>query len=228
MISIDTVYKTVQSLLKKNQQGYITPGEFNNYAKLANLSRFNELYGRPETYQNGRPKIAYAETQLIDEKLSPFIQTSILPVAAITGYVSKPNTLLRMDAMKYNRTVGGVKKVKKVRRVNKDKEAAFIDSKVMPPTEDYPIYVDYGTYYQIYPITLNEVELVFLGKPVSPLWAYTITGGRPIYDSVSSVNFEWDESEFGNIVSKILELAGVSVSDNNAVNFGAQQEIKGQ
>ena len=44
MISINEVRNVVLQLLNKNNRGYITPEEFNNYCKMAQLSIFEELF----------------------------------------------------------------------------------------------------------------------------------------------------------------------------------------
>lgn len=226
MIDVDVVYQTVKNLLRKNQQGYLAPSEYNRYAGIATLSRFNELYGRTQTIQNGKQlKEAYAQTQQIDEKLSVYTISSTQAVDPTTGQFPKPDGLLRMNAVRYVFNSGIVK----VKRVNQDQEADRVSSVIMPPTDEYPIYVDYGTYYQAYPFDLGNVNISYLGVPIPPLWAYTLDdNNRQIYDPDSSVNFQFESAEIGNIISKILVYAGKAVDDNGAVSLAAQLEVVGQ
>ena len=43
-ISVDTVYKTVLSILNKEQRGYLTPDEFNRIATQVQLEIFEKLF----------------------------------------------------------------------------------------------------------------------------------------------------------------------------------------
>lgn len=221
MINIDTVYQTVRSLLRKNQQGYITPGEFNRYANMANNSRFNEIYGRLEVNSPVRTK--YAETQQIEEKLAPFLVDDVLTIDS-NGKVNRPGSLLRVVSL--IRAVG--EEVFPIRRVTLDKEAFWANSKIMPPTEQYAMYTDHGLYFQFWPKNLGSNPITYLRQPLDVSWAYTVVDGAPTYDIGSSIDFKWEPNEIGNIVSKILEYAGMSVADQAAVGFGAQSEVKGQ
>ena len=43
-VNVDIVYKTVLSILNKEQRGYITPSEFNKVATQVQLEIFNEYF----------------------------------------------------------------------------------------------------------------------------------------------------------------------------------------
>lgn len=231
MILVDDVYQIIRNLLRKNQQGYLTPGEFNRYAKVANKARFNEIYGRLQEMQAGKPvRSAYDQNQQTDEKLSVFLQVSSPTVDSTTGQVDKPDGLLRLDSITHSIQAGPqTGKIVKVRRATKDQEADWASSDVMPPTEEYPFYVDYGTFYQVYPKSIGPIKINALTSPIDPVWAYTLDGsGRAIYNPGSSINFQFEDAEIGNIISKILVYAGKAVEDGQAVQLGAQLEVKGQ
>lgn len=225
MILIDTVYSIVRNLLRKNQQGYIAPSEFNRYAVMANYARFNELYGAPESMRMGVPvRMAYAEAKQIDEKLSVFLVTASLTPNS-NGVLTRPTDMLRMDSIKS--TTNG--KISKVKRLNKNQEAIMAGSVAFPPTIEYPFYVDYGSFYKFYPATIGAVDAAYLATPGTVFWNHTNDGqGRPVYSASGTTNFKWEESEIGNIVAKILEYAGKSVGDNTAIQLAAQLEMKGQ
>ena len=43
-INVDTVYKTVLSILNKEQRGYLTPDEFNKIAKQAQMQSLDAAF----------------------------------------------------------------------------------------------------------------------------------------------------------------------------------------
>ena len=64
-INVDTVYKTVLSILNKEQRGYLTPDEFNKIAKQAQLQLLDISF---HTYNQGlqldtvgRTNLGYAD-----------------------------------------------------------------------------------------------------------------------------------------------------------------------
>ncbi len=69
-----------------------------------------------------------------------------------------------------------------IKRVEEQDLADILFSWVNFPTELFPIYVEYATYIQFYPLTLSTVQLAYLRAPVSPYWNYTLNG------SISTLN----------------------------------------
>lgn len=46
MVSIDSVYKSVLTILNKENRGYVTPREFNDYARQAQLEIFEAYFSK--------------------------------------------------------------------------------------------------------------------------------------------------------------------------------------
>ena len=73
MVSVNTVYQTVLALANKEQRGYITPQEFNLFAKQAQMEIFEQYFY--DVNQFGRlPRGDYAfdPKQMVIDKLSIF------------------------------------------------------------------------------------------------------------------------------------------------------------
>lgn len=218
--SINDVYLFVQDLINKNQNGYLPPAEFNRLINQAQYSRFNELYGKPEQFAAVNmpvAKIAYARTQEISEKLSPFIITS--PLTFASGSVAVPSDLVHAVSI----TAGG----KAVKRVEFDRLANYINSTIDNPTAEYPIYSQRDTTYNIYPSTIASGSLTYLRLPTAAVWGFTVVGDEPVYDAGASVNLEWDTTEITNIAMKLLSMYGISVKDQQVVNYAEQQKVQG-
>lgn len=218
--SINEVYLFVQDLINKNQNGYLPPAEFNRLINQAQYARFNELYGKPEQFAAANmpvAKMAYARTQEISEKLSPFVVTSTLTFTS--GSASVPGTLVHAVAM----TAGG----KAVKRVEFDRLANYINSTIDNPTVAYPIYTQTDTTYKIYPTSITSGELTYLRLPTEAVWAFTVDDDEPVYDEANSVDLEWDTTETNNIAMKLLSMYGISVKDQQVVNYAEQQKAQG-
>ena len=87
MVSVDTVYQRVLALANKEQRGYITPQEFNLLAPIAQMEIFEQyFYDQNQADRNVKNSTEYANVdEMLDEKISPFKQTSAIPMAAGIG-----------------------------------------------------------------------------------------------------------------------------------------------
>lgn len=218
--SINETYLFVQELINKNQNGYLGPDEFNRLINQASYARFNELYGKPEQYAGANfpiAKIAYARTQEISEKLSPFIVSDT--VAVSSGIAAVPDDLVHAVALRSGTNT--------VKRVEFDRLASYLNSSIDNPTADFPIYVQIENTYKIYPSTINSVNLDYLKLPGEAVWAYTMSGNRPVYDPTNSIDLEWSTDEINNIVMKVLSMFGISVKDQQLVNYAEAQKAQG-
>jgi hypothetical protein len=218
--SINDTYLFVQELINKQQNGYLPPDEFNRLINQAQYARFNELYGKPEQYAAVNmpvAKMAYARTQEISEKLSPFVTEVSLPVTV--GVATVPVNLVHAVSMRYGTRV--------VKRVEYDRLSSFLNSVIDTPNADFPIYVQLDGQYKIYPTTVTPVTLDYLRVPNEAVWGYTVVSGRPVYNSGTSTDLEWDETEITNICMKLLSMFGISVKDQQMVNYAEQQKAQG-
>jgi hypothetical protein len=155
------------------------------------------------------------------QKVSPFKTPPIALTVNNQGHGLKPADLVDMQAI---RTIDDTKYVK---RVEDDRVASYLKSVIDPVTSN-PIYTEYDTYYQFYPINIGSVNIVYLRIPLDATWAYTLVSGRPVYDSAASVNPLWDDTLYPEIVSRMMREYGVSVASGemmgyfNSVNQGGQ------
>lgn len=63
-----------------------------------------------------------------------------------------------------------------VQRVEKQDLADNLYSYYQDPTETFPIYVEYATYIQFYPLNLTTAQLITLRKPTTTFWGSILTG----------------------------------------------------
>lgn len=165
MANINDIYQLVQ--YRSNKSGFlgnISPNDFNLIFPRAEIKYFNSLYSE------------YYKSQRISDSLSKFF-SPLTPITMVTSgatagqYVFPPD-LFHVDAI--TRTVSGVQYP--VARVEKDRLANFLSSVIQPPTTTFPIYTEYKTYLQFYPITLATANLVYLKAPTTSVWGYTLNG----------------------------------------------------
>lgn len=219
-INIDVVYKKVQSIVNKNQNGILTPSEFNRYCSMAQVNVFNRYYGSPKAYQpeKGLPRINYGNTQRISESLEVFIQKKV-PVSVITGSAIVPIDKSHFIDVSHNFTEDSISKTASLRRIEWMRLNSFINDPFDFPTDEYPIYIENSTSIDVFPDTITQVFMTYLRMPINPVWAYTVVSGVATYNPIGSIDFEWNSDEENNLIFEICSLAGVSFKDNEIVSY---------
>ena len=83
------------------------------------------------------------------------------------------------------------------------------------------LYVEQKTNLRIYPTTLNNLTLKYLYVPIDVVWGYTLDGqGRPVYNPATSVQPEWLENDYDEIIARAAKIIGVSLKDQLDIQYG--------
>jgi hypothetical protein len=209
MANINEIYKLIQ--YRANKSGFlgnISPNDFNLIFPRAEIKYYNSLYAQ------------YYKTQRISDALSRFFSDPIdltLPTTGSTaGKYTFPADLFHVDALTH---VVGTEQYPIV-RVEKDRLANHLSSKIEAPTSTFPIYTEYKTYLQFYPTNLATAILVYLKAPTTSVWAYTLVSGRPVYNAVLSVQPEWNQTDLDNIIYLALQDIAMNMRDGMLQQFG--------
>ena len=208
MANINEIYQLIQ--YRANKSGFlgnISPNDFNLIFPRAEIKYFNSLYAQ------------YYKTQRISDALSRFfsdpIDLTIPTTGSTAGKNTFPNDLFHVDAI--TRVVGTEQYP--IVRVEKDRLANHLSSKIEAPTSTFPIYTEYKTYLQFYPKDLGTAVLVYLKAPTTSVWAYTLVSGRPVYNAGASVQPEWNQTDLDNIIYLALQDVAQNMKDGQLQQF---------
>lgn len=229
---INSVRTTVLAIANKNNFGYISPNDFNLYAKQAQLDLFEDYfyaYNAQIRKENARQSgTGYADiTKGLAEVIDSFY-TSYNSPAMPAGDPS-----LRQTPSDYylinNVVVGGVE----AERVNHSKILMLNSSNLTSPTLEYPAYVLQNQSITIYPALDGgvSVNITYVRYPRDPKWTYIdIASGEPVFDATASdyQDFELPLSDEPSLIMKILQYAGVSIREKDLVAFANNEELKEQ
>ncbi len=212
--SVNQIYSFLRWLLRKNQAGAISSGDFFNAWNSESSSYFQDMLGRFQARANGKDGIntGLIENETIESKLSPFTKTAALTIAA--GVAPKPADFIYKLAIRINGQT--------VWHANKNQISSVNNSRIDPPSsasETY-YYTDYGDSYSFMPTTVTSAELDYISHPVDVVWAFTIVGNRQVYDAANSVQPMWLQTDRIEITKRTLKSFGVSFHDNAFSEFG--------
>ena len=221
---INSVRNTVLAVANKQNFGYITPADFNLYAKQAQLDLFEDYfysYSQQLYKQNARRSgSGYADiVKGLEEVIDSF------SVISTPSNTSAPLYPLPLDYYLINSVRYGNREVE---RVSNNKIIQLSSSNLTTPNATFPAYVLNGNDITVYPDTiLTGITLQYIRKPLDPKWTYiSLSAGEPVFDQSNSdyQDFELPDSDEPNLVNKILQYAGVSIRENDIATFGNIQE----
>jgi hypothetical protein len=227
---INEVRNTVMAIVNKDNNGYVTPEEFNLFARQAQLELFEEYfydYSRAVVLRNDRKfNSGYSD---IPKQTEEVIDMLTLESAALThsgGVFTLPTDWYTIVSARYNSL--------NVERVSQSKILNLVNSNLTAPTTGYPAYhqngataTALGNTITVYPSTITTgVTVVYVRYPLSPKWTYSTVGGSPVFNQSATdyQDFELPESDAPTLILKILQLAGVNIREPEVVQYAMNEE----
>lgn len=219
---IDQVYKTLQTIVNKEHDGYVSPEEFNSLAKQVQDNIFRnywEDFNRDKTKENkGMTNPGYgnlASNQ--SEKISQFTkQTTVSKVGSVYPL---PSDLYFLEENGVVTSTGKV--VDKAYNSNIN----YLTSSLSGPSEVFPVFNRVDNDLSIYPSTIaGDITVNYIRRPLDPKWTYTVVGGAELFNpsSPSYQDFELHPSEFPNIVNEMLSYFGINLREGEVVQIAEQ------
>jgi len=92
-------------------------------------------------------------------------------------------------------------------------------SAVRQPSKEYPIARLFAGKIQFAPQDLKVVQFGYIRKPKDPVWGYTTNNGVTTYNPATSINIELPEICASEFVMAILQKLGISIRENNLINW---------
>lgn len=221
---INSVRQTVLGLLNKNNFGYITPSDFNLYAKQAQLEIFEEYFSRYNAAinaENSRQSgTGYADgSKPLQDVIDAFSVNEVL----VSPY---DLTILTYDLYQFSR-VAFVGSPYEAENVPNYKIPLLNASHLTSPSLDFPAYTQNGTNIAMYPDTGNDIDVTYIRLPLAPNWTYIeLQNGEALFDqsSTSYQDFELPVEDEYRLVQKICQYAGLTIREPQVVQYVKQEE----
>lgn len=222
-MTVNDIYVLIQYIVNKNQQGYLSPSQFNTVINQGQRSYATYLLGRVQDYMPTRPmsKVEFGNNSVIRQRLSPIIYGYNLTVDG-NGYSPYPSDYLQTDAML------SIYGFNRVRFVEQDSLYAYYNSSIDPIATN-PIYLIQDTGFQFYPTTTANAKLSYVRNPPDMVWGYTDDlRGRPVYSEAHSTQPVWDDASLFEIVVRALAMVGVNLQASSVSQFAEQIKKGGE
>ena len=225
MVSIHNVYKSVLTILNKENRGYVTPREFNDYARQAQLEIFESYFSKANfSIENDSD---YSDIRKnVEEKISFFENHDTLTTGTYTNpsgastsdYFAFPTNFYRLSYLEKDGTmieeIGG-------------KRFLFVNSSPLTkPTLKNPVYITHEGGVVIKPTGQDNINIGYVRKPNDPNWVGGTTNGQILVNPAAADfnNFELHPSEEPELVAKILAYTGVTLKAPDVVQAAAAKD----
>jgi hypothetical protein len=231
---INEVRNDVLSILNKNNYGFISPSDFNNYANLAQLDIFEQYFFKYNQWiikQNVRQaNTGLADmTKRMEDVIEEFSVTASPTVSTPTNSFTLPTNIFFLNRVTYVKETGRFIDIEKCSRL---KINQLLMSNLTQPIDIFPMYYNEGKKIFVYPDTIvdqNKIKIDYVRYPAQPKWTWrNISGGAPMFDQSQPdyQDFELPKSDHSLLVAKILQYAGFEIREDAAVQSGLQEEQK--
>lgn len=225
-ISVDTVYQKVLALANKEQRGYITPQEFNLFAKQAQQEIFDNYFHDLKTAQL-KPKNSTDtsdEINLLNEKISIHRNVATVFDSTNTAEYSVPAEAYIVSKVTFTNSSGQDILITELDS-NEFNYASL--NPLTAPQLSRPIYIRIsGGDIEVKPNSFTEdIKVHYIERPGDPVWNYVVVNGKALHNSNGSVNFDLHDSEENNLVMRILVLAGISIKSQELTSAAFQDTM---
>lgn len=237
---IDSVRNTVLAVLNKNNYGYLSPSDFNLFAKQAQLDIFKD-YIYQYNYQINKENARQSGTehadirQSLENVIDFFVVSRLLPKSTGNKYflpsIEKTgDSAFKIDKVICYLTDDGTS--------IQQGEAEFVSNHRIPllktsATKQFPMYSMSNGFMNVYPSNIynvvGAVECIYTRYPLDPKWTYvSMLGGEPLFDPSQSdyQDFELPDHDEPKLVAKILQYSGLSIREMDVYNFSKGEEVQ--
>ena len=242
---IDSVRQTVLSVLNKNNYGYVSPSDFNLFAKQAQLEIFegyftllNKVINAENARMSGTDYVDMNKS--VQESIDIFSVTNVLAQSTTPG--APPNTFsvpslatTGDDYYLLNKVLclnGGTYSAE-AEAVGHSRITMLNNSLLTAPSTQYPAYVVESNDLTVFPATFNtagDVQAQYIRYPFDPKWTYNelLAGGEPVFNASNPdyQDFELPIDDEPRLVYRILQLAGMSIREGDVYQFANAEEAQ--
>ena len=211
-------------ILNKDNNGYLTPDEFNAFARQAQLDVLEDVFYQYNKWLNKRlTKQAFSGAADMVKQLSEVIDRFTVqnPLTYSAGIFQLPSDVyLAIDV---------VNSGKVVERVEQSKATYLLNSGFNAPTVYYPAYTQSDSTITVYPSSIvSNVSAIYVRYPLDPKWTYYTdnqTGaamfnlGAPDYQ-----DFELPYNYSNDLILRILKYAGMNIRETDIISFANNEE----
>lgn len=222
MASVRLIYNTVRDLVNKDARGFITPDEFNNFAKAAQVAVFNRILSDISTATRATRSGADPGRNLsllkgLIQDLSTFSK-KVTGHAVTNGIASLPEDMYRVISITTKSQFSfGRKRDKQVEIVyDEEKIDRILRSTLSAPTNDFPVALVSDTI-EVFPENIRKINIRYYRMPTDPSVTVIDAGG---VETISAwEDFELPDNYTMELIVEIARMVGVNLKEQEILVY---------
>lgn len=210
---LDLIYKTVQTIINKENNGYCSPTEFNRIATLVQRAIFDSYFDNENRDKNrknrGLTNSGYGNLDFNERhKITIFAGKST--ITSTTGEFILPDDCYFIEDKGVSVTTS-----KRIIEECERSEINLLQNSSAGVSSVFPVYEASNNFLTVYPQEINSIDFRYIRTPKNPMWTYEIVNGKEMFNPARPdyQDFELHESEFENIVLRILTYFSVTIRE---------------
>jgi len=242
MASVNVVYNTLKDLANKEQKGFVTPSVFNNFAAVAPVNVFKDIYassskGLVDRVRRIDPSRNLSKVNNVKEDLSVFSKTATITKS--NGVFAKPDDLIYLIGLTTNGSVllGQSTRTNIEIVYDESKIDHILKSDLSAPSESHPIAL-VSSDIEVFPSSVNKIRVSYYKYPQGvvpntgvksvslPNYQYNTSSGLHVFDAANSIDFELPDHYVPELVVELAKLIGINLRDKDVFQYGQAEELQ--
>lgn len=182
-------------------------------------SQFNENAHQAQMQVFEEDRAIFLATEELSDYLSNFLmnKTTSVPLTGLLPYPDDWQHTASIRSYYIPPEESGIEVT--CQEVKNADYGRLIQSQLQVATKEFPKYSEFSDSYRFIPKNIGIIMLDYLREPVRPIWGYTIVSGRPVYNPITSTNFEWTQNFMNRVCAQHLKLIGINLRDEELIKF---------
>ena len=224
---VNKIFSLTKFLLRKNQSGSISTGDFFNAWNTEQNAYFSDLLGKWQRASNNKTgqNTGLIMNETIMTQLSPFTIPGSVTISS--GQATKPDDFIYGLARRLS--LNSVEYL--VTKINHGQIYYVNNDTIDPPSVTDGTYyvIEYEDYYSVLPSSATgSLLLDYVAHPEDVKWGFTFDAqNRQVYNAGLSVQPQWSIPTVLTITKRTLTSFGVSYKDKDFINFGEKNTVTG-
>lgn len=239
---INIVRNTVLSILNKNNYGYLSPSDFNLFAKNAQLAIFEDYFYQIN-YQTNKENARMSRSGLSDigQQLKEIVEYFTIAPIVLTRDANNvyfaPSVITTgfdyysiLNVYCYDTSVTPKRYLGEAEKMDISRVELLKNSMLTKPSKAFPSYALNENKITILPETINTVNAVecqYIRYPKDPKWTFvSLAGGSPSFDQSAAdyQDFELPTEAQDDLIVKICQMAGISIRESEVYQYAKSEE----
>lgn len=202
---IDSIFQIIDTVTNKELRGNLTPAEKNFIATQVQEEIFRGYFEDANKDKNKNFNLR--------QKIEKF---------SVKATISHSGTQFTLPANLYLIKRNGIDYLGKVVSETKSSSTMFLSGSLSAASTTFPTYEMETDKITISPSSITtSVTCRYIKVPDAPKWTYTVVSGAELFDNTDSLyqDFQLHESEFSNIVIRMLSYAGINIKDKEVAQY---------